>query len=81
MGIDIYLIQMETGCNPPFSGKVKSFDSTNNLVTFTECTGKLYHEYNNYRTFEKGDVILKHHQVEQVLVQDFINLHKPQTLY
>ena len=48
-----------TGCNPPFSGKVKSFDSTNNLVTFTECTGKLYYGYNNYRTFEKGDVILE----------------------
>ena len=48
-----------TGCNPPFSGKVKSFDSANNLVTFTECTGKLYHAYNNYRTFQKGDVILE----------------------
>ena len=48
-----------TGCNPPFSGKVKSFDSTNNLVTFTECTGKLFYAYNNYRTFEKGDVILE----------------------
>ena len=45
-------------CNPTFSGKVKSFDSTNNLVTFTECTGKLFYEYNNYRTFEKGEVIL-----------------------
>tara|TARA_R100000654_G_scaffold7724_4_gene18799 strand:+ start:18063 stop:24182 length:6120 start_codon:yes stop_codon:yes gene_type:complete len=48
-----------TGCNPPFSGKVKSFNSTTNLVTFTECTGKLYHLHNNYRTYEKGDVILE----------------------
>ena len=47
-----------TGCNPTFSGKVKSFDSTNNLVTFTECTGKLFYELNDYRTFQKGEVIL-----------------------
>ena len=47
-----------TGCNPTFSGKVKSFDSTNNLVTFTECTGKLYYEFNDYRTSQKGEVLL-----------------------
>jgi hypothetical protein len=47
-----------SGCNPAFSGKVKSFDATNNLVTFTECTGKLYYEFNDYRTFQKGEVFL-----------------------
>ena len=44
-------------CNPTFTGKVLSFDSANNVVTFTECTGKLFYEYNNYRTYEKGDLI------------------------
>jgi len=47
-----------TGCSPTFTGKVKSYDATNKLVTFTECTGKLYYELNNYKTFEKGEVIL-----------------------
>tara|TARA_Y100000004_G_scaffold195315_1_gene261997 strand:- start:334 stop:6702 length:6369 start_codon:yes stop_codon:yes gene_type:complete len=42
---------------PTFSGKVKSFDSSTNLVTFTECTGKIFYEWNNYRTFDKGDII------------------------
>ena len=42
---------------PTFSGKVKSFDSTNNFVTFTECTGKIYYEYNDYRIYDRGDVI------------------------
>ena len=46
-----------TSANPTFSGKVSAFDSTNNVVTFTECTGKLFYEYNNYRTFEIGDII------------------------
>ena len=47
-----------TGCNPTFTGKVKSYDATSKLVTFTECTGKLYYQLNNYKTFEKGEVIL-----------------------
>ena len=47
----------QTNHNPTFSGKVSAFDSANNVVTFTECTGKLFYEYNNYRTFEQGDVI------------------------
>jgi len=42
---------------PTFSGKVKSFDSSSNLVTFTECTGKIYYEYNDYRIYDRGDVI------------------------
>ena len=42
---------------PTFSGKVKAFDSTNNYVTFTECTGKIYYNWNDYRTFDRGDVI------------------------
>ena len=46
-----------TQCNPTFTGKVSAFDSANNVVTFTECTGKLFYEYNNYRTYEKGDLI------------------------
>ena len=47
----------QTDHNPTFSGKVSAFDSANSVVTFTECTGKLFYEYNNYRTFEEGDVI------------------------
>ena len=43
--------------NVPFSGKAKSYDSSTKEVTFTEVSGKLLHEYNNFRVYEKGDVI------------------------
>ena len=46
-----------SGINVPFSGKAKSYNSATKEVTFTEVSGKLLHEYNNYRVYEKGDVI------------------------
>ena len=47
----------ETNVNVPFSGKAKSYDSSTKEVTFTEVSGKLMHEYNNFRVYERGDVI------------------------
>ena len=40
-----------------FQEKAKSYDSSTKEVTFTEVSGKLMHEYNNFRVYERGDVI------------------------